>query len=206
MPCSDVRLFTEDWTISLSSHPHLKFVRSTPLNWEDKRKVLAIDNFQNDRQNWGEEEWLEAKKGAKKRYNDGLTKLNGLEVLAQIDGKFVGHGGCYQIDLPIPERLANVGLGLAPEARGKGVGKALMQVLLRLSNELDVDVVHAGTLKINTPMRALAKSLGLEETERVLEIPGRGIVADILYDNIHTERWLDVDIIIDFKGPAPQWV
>ncbi len=145
------------------------------------------------------------KEQAIKRYNDGITKHNALEVLPQIDGKFVGHGGCYQVDIPVPERIANVGLGLIPEARGKGVGKAMMQLLLRLSNELDVDAVHAGTMKENTAMRALAKSLGLEETERVLELPGRGVVANILYDNVRPERWIDLDIVVDFKGPAPQW-
>ncbi|KAK0099729.1 hypothetical protein ONS96_008226 [Cadophora gregata f. sp. sojae] len=86
------------------------------------------------------------------------------------------------------------------EAQGKGVGKALFALLLRLSNELDVDGlrVSAGTMKSNGPMRALAKGFGLMETEEIVEVPGRGVVAEICWNDIEKEKWMDLDWAVEF--------
>jgi len=74
-----------------------------------------------------------------------------------------------------------------------------MQVLLRLSNEVDADIIEAGTMKYNTSMRALAKSVGLVETDEIKEIPGRGVVADLLFKNIEREKWRDLDMVVEFR-------
>jgi hypothetical protein len=50
-------------------------------------------------------------------------------------------------------------------------------------------------------MRALAASLGLEETEEIKEVPGRGVVAEVLYKNIPREKWRDLDMNVEFRGP-----
>ena len=103
----------------------------------------------------------------------------------------------YKLDLP------NIGLMLVESARGRGIGKSAMQVLLRLSNELDVVLVHAGTMLANKPMRALAATLGFTEREELLQIPGRGVVAELLFEDIDYKRWKDLDMNVEFTGPAP---
>jgi hypothetical protein len=79
-----------------------------------------------------------------------------------------------------------------------------MQVLLRLSNEFEVEFIEAGTMKVNKPMRALATSLGLEETDEIKEVPGRGIVAEILYKDIAREKWKNLDMKVEFTRPVPE--
>jgi hypothetical protein len=73
-----------------------------------------------------------------------------------------------------------------------------MQLLLRLSNEVDVDVIEAGTMKENTEMRALARSVGLVETDEVKVIEGKGIVAELLFKDIERERWRGLEMVVDF--------
>ena len=61
-----------------------------------------------------------------------FEKFNCLEILVQIDGETVGLGGVYEIP-QVQTGLANIGLMLVESARGRGIGKSAMQVLLRLS-------------------------------------------------------------------------
>jgi RimJ/RimL family protein N-acetyltransferase len=125
-----------------------------------------------------------------------------LDILVQIEGETVGHGGVHEIP-DVHAGLANIGIALAESARGKGLGKATMQILLRLANELEVTLVHAGTMLANKPMRALAASLGFTEKEELLSMPGRGVIAEILFENVDYKRYKDLDMNIEFTGPAP---
>lgn len=211
MAPSDLRFFNEDWTITLASAPHLKFHRLHPTNtplvtaWVELRTgfsksakvpesdIAAIAN-----------ETKELTLDLRQRFNKAFTAHQALEVVVELGGQIVGGGAILQIEDEPP--LANIGIRLLPEARGMGVGKALLQVLLRLSNELDVQIIEAGTMKDNTAMRALARSLGLEETDEVKEVPGRGIVAEVLFKNIPSEKWMGLDINVSFLGtlqPVP---
>jgi len=63
----------------------------------------------------------------------------------------------------VMEGLVNVGLSLDPSARGRGLGKAFMQLLLRLSNEMEFKVIHARTMKANKRCERIAKSLDFKE-------------------------------------------
>lgn len=135
-----------------------------------------------------------------KMYAESRTRHNALDVYISLEGKFVGWGGVFEITNPDEKpSVANIGIKLSPEVRGKGLGKVLMQVLLRLSNEVDADIIEAGTMKYNTSMRALAKSVGLVETDEIKEIPGQGVVADLLFKNIEREKWRDLDMVVEFK-------
>jgi len=103
----------------------------------------------------------------------------------------------------IEGRGANLGLLMEEKARGKGVGKATMEVLLRLSNEIKADYVEAGTMKANKPMRALARSFGFKEREEVYEVEGRGVLAEVLLGGIEREKWLGLEMVVEFEGLAP---
>ncbi|RDW60668.1 hypothetical protein BP6252_12051 [Coleophoma cylindrospora] len=205
MPPSDPRFFTEAWSIELASAPHLKFHRMEPTNhtllatWTK----LLTNNSPGAGTPAGDEAALAAQAAQatltlSKRFNQAFTAHQALEVLVEVDGQAAGRGAVVQIQEDPP--LANIGISLAPEARGRGVGKALMRVLLRLSNEVDVGIIQAGTMKENTAMRALARSLGLEETEEVKIAPGRGVVAEVLFKNIPRENWMGLEMDVSFLG------
>jgi len=123
-------------------------------------------------------------------------------MLVVIDGETVGSGAVQAIP-QVQQGLANIGLYLAESARGKGIGKATTEGLLRLSNEIDATHMHAGTMKANIPMRKLAKSLDFTEREEVLTVPGRGVVAEILFEGFRHERWKDLKMTVKFLGLAP---
>ncbi|KAI9740906.1 MAG: hypothetical protein M1818_004512 [Claussenomyces sp. TS43310] len=204
MSPSDTRFFTEDWIITLESHPHLRFAHVSPAYIEDHIKVVTspLSNSFTSGQHkvWNEEELDELRQRLRQRYMDAKSKHHALNLLVQVDGEFAGRGGVYEIE----PGFANIGIALLEGIRGKGVGKATMLVLLRLSNELNVEIVEAGTMKANGPMRALAASLGLEETDEIKRIPDRGVVAEVLFKNIDKAKWKDLDMKVDFMGPAPE--
>ncbi|KAE9376668.1 hypothetical protein N431DRAFT_435915 [Stipitochalara longipes BDJ] len=209
MPPSDTRFFSDDWVITLPSLPNVKFVRLIPPRSDEYIKVLQdplnrpFANPSELAEVWDEQMIKGVKERFLARYTLSKTSYQALEFLVQIDGKTVGQGSVYEIP-QVHVGLANIGLGLAESARGKGIGKAGCKVLLRLSNELDITLVGAGTMSVNKPMRALAKSLGFTEKEEVLTVPGRGVVADILFENIDYKRYKDLDMKVEFLGPAPE--
>jgi RimJ/RimL family protein N-acetyltransferase len=133
------------------------------------------------------------------RGREARTKHNAVGVLACVDGAPVGMGNIVAIEAG-PPSLANVGIMLMSAARGQGIGKALLRVLLRLANEVDVDVIEAGTMKGNRGMRALAASVGLVETEEVKRRgDGNGeVVAEVMYKDIEREKWRDVELEVEF--------
>jgi RimJ/RimL family protein N-acetyltransferase len=200
----DPRFFTKDWTITIPSHPDstLKFIRLTPA-----LKTEFIQ-FANEAGEPPGPQTLEASSPVPppftgermiRQYTESLTLHHALDVYISLSDKFVGWGSIHPI--PPPDQkpsIANIGIKLAPEVRGKGLGKILMQLLLRLSNEVDVDVIEAGTMKENTGMRALARSVGLVETDEVKVIEGKGIVAELLFKDIERERWRGLEMVVDF--------
>jgi RimJ/RimL family protein N-acetyltransferase len=124
-----------------------------------------------------------------------------LEFLIFLNDEPVGYGGIHV--LASGSGGAIVGLCLDERARGKGMGKATMGVLLRLSNEIAADGVEAGTMRGNVPMRALARSLGLGEREEVVVVEGRGVVAEILFGGIERERLVGLEMGVVFGEVAP---
>jgi RimJ/RimL family protein N-acetyltransferase len=207
MSPSDNRFFIEDWIITLPSHPNVKFIRLTPPRFGERIKILANPlnhpfGSPGDKEEWTPIKIQESEKRFVDQYTLSKTKYRALDILVQIEGETVGHGGVHEIP-EVHAGLANIGIALVESTRGKGLGKATMQVLLRLANELEVSLVHAGTMLANKPMRALAASLGFTEKEEVLSIPGRGVIAEILFENVDYKRYKDLDMNVEFTGPAP---
>ncbi|KAE8444156.1 hypothetical protein EG329_000844 [Mollisiaceae sp. DMI_Dod_QoI] len=206
---TDERFFTKDWTITFPSRPepNLKFIRLTPA------ETAAFVRFTERAVSPAAPNSTEASpvepqappapipgERMQKMYAESRTRHHALDVFISLEGKFIGWGGIFEITAPEEKpSVANIGIRLSPEVRGKGLGKLLMQVLLRLSNEVDADIIEAGTMKYNISMRAMAKSVGLLETDEIKEIPGQGIVADLLFKNIEREKWRDLDMVVEFK-------
>lgn len=207
----DDRFFTKDWTITLPSRPepNLRLIRLTPA------ETPAFIRFAEEAVIPPAPKSTEAplaeprapaviipEERMERMYAESRTRHHALDVFISLEGKFVGWGGVFEITGPGEKpSVANIGIRLSPEVRGKGLGKTLMQVMLRLSNELDTNVMEAGTMKHNTSMRAVAKSVGLVETEEIKELPGQGVVAEILFKDIEREKWRDLDMVVEFKDP-----
>lgn len=205
----DDRFFTKDWTITLPSRPepNLKFIRLTPA------ETAAFVRFAEGAVSPPSPKSIESHPAGpqaplvlapgermQSMYAESRTRHHALDIFVSLEGKFVGWGGVFEITAPDEKpSIANIGIKLSPEVRGKGLGKVLMQVLLRLSNEVEADIIEAGTMKYNTSMRALARSVGLTETDETKEIPGKGVVAELLFKNIEREKWRDLDMVVKFK-------
>jgi RimJ/RimL family protein N-acetyltransferase len=158
---------------------------------------MVMDPLNNELQDsagklWDDAAKTEWRERVQKRYHELNTSFNGLDVLIELDGRLVGYGDIFEF----ASREASVGIVLNKEARGKGIGKAGIQVLTQLGFELGMHI-SLGTMKANAPMRGIMKSLGIEEEEKIIEIPGRGVVAEVEY-TIERAQWADIDIKVEF--------
>ncbi|KAL7921352.1 hypothetical protein ACQKWADRAFT_296242 [Trichoderma austrokoningii] len=204
----DDRFFTKDWTIVLPARPepNLRFNRLTPaqtpafIRFAEGAVIPPAPKSTETPLAEPQAPPVIPGERMEKMYAESRTRHHALDVFVSLEDKFVGWGGVFEITAPGEKpSVANIGIRLSPEVRGKGLGKTLLQVLLRLSNELDTDIIEAGTMKHNTPMRAVAKSVGLVETEENKELPGQGVVAEILFKDIEREKWKHVDMVVEFK-------
>ncbi|TVY45876.1 hypothetical protein LOCC1_G005044 [Lachnellula occidentalis] len=202
----DARFFTKDWTITLPSHPdpNLKFIRLTPT---DTAAFIRFASAAAASPPTPVPKSTETPPAAlipgarmQTQYAESHTLHHALDVYISLSGTFVGWGGVYAITAPNEKpSVANIGIKLLPEIRGKGLGKTLMRVLLRLSNELEVDVIEAGTMRWNSGMRGVARSVGLVETDEVKEVRGQGVVAEVMFKDIERERWRGLDMVVEFQ-------
>ena len=193
------KFFTTKWTVTLPSHPGLKFFRTTP-SYFDLWLPMVMDPANNELQDTADKLWDDAAKDkfmerAQTRYDDLNIAHNGLDILVEQDGKLVGYGDIYEGE---PGK-ASVGVVLNKEARGKGIGKASIQVFTQLGFELGKEI-STGTMKANAAMRGIMKSLGIEEIEKVVDIPGRGVVAEI-EGELERMKWRSIPMNIQFEDP-----
>ncbi len=78
-------------------------------------------------------------------------------LIAEVDGKIVGfthylfHGSCWSEK----QRIYLNDLFTSPEARGKGVGKALIEAVYKAADEADAETVYWLTQDFNKAGRAL---------------------------------------------------
>ena len=75
---------------------------------------------------------------------------------------------------------------------------------MRLASEMQIDEMSICTMKVNLPMRAVAKSFGLEETDYITSSPVVGVVGNLVSKGIKKEDWKDFDVDVEFleSGPA----
>ncbi|KAF7872777.1 uncharacterized protein EAF02_008848 [Botrytis sinoallii] len=197
------KLFTEDWIITIPSHPHLRFIRLIPSRYDHLVRIFSNplndpNNRTPDDTSWKESDSLDLIKTYTQRFSTSKTSHNALALLVEENGKIVGIGLMHEFEHQ--PRFANIGTILEEAGRSHGVGKILMELLLRLSCELNVDVVEAGTMKKNAAMRGLMRSLGIEELEEEKIMPGNRKVADIMFKDIERQRWRDFEIHVEFLG------
>ena len=98
------------------------------------------------------------------------------QLFAKLDGKLAGMVGAFRSDEDIQSKSATiVGLWVAPEARGKGVGRGLMERLLKYLNmHGSVRTVHLSVNVEQGAALALYKRLGFRIVEEKEAIMGDG--------------------------------
>jgi RimJ/RimL family protein N-acetyltransferase len=190
------QLFQKQWVATVPSHPTLKFFRPTVEQVDLVIASLANpENYEHEPsfKPWDESMKAGYKERFTKRTQSSNTSFEQLVVLVACEGKIIGCGGIGKL----PDTgHHNVGIALAKEARGKGIGKVNMQVLAQIGLEY-AEVLEAGTMKSNTPMRALMRSLGIDEREEEKRLPNGDLVAELLYD-IKREDWKWIGMKLDF--------
>jgi RimJ/RimL family protein N-acetyltransferase len=186
------KYFLRQWTATVPSYPGLKLYRATPSHFDVWTPIMT-DPKNNELQDtrdkvWDEAAWREETEG---RYNKANTQFGPLEVLVEYQGKAVGYGDVW----PDKGKLS-IGIMLNEAARGLRIGKTALIVLVQIAFDFGVPV-ESGTMKANVPMRALMASLGVPEKEKVVTAPGRGVLAEIVYD-IQREKWKEVEMKVEF--------
>lgn len=126
------------------------------------------------------------------QYIKSNSDFHCLKVLVEVNGQVSGFGDIFVVE----QGVANIGVVLNKEARGKGLGKLTVSVLTQLTLDFGLDVV-AGTMGGNAPMRFTLRSLGFREEEKVIEILGRGVVAEFSYSLLR-DAWKEVEMCVVF--------
>ncbi|KAJ8065767.1 hypothetical protein OCU04_006432 [Sclerotinia nivalis] len=188
--------FSKKWTITLSSYPTVKFFRATPSHF-DVWLPIATDADNNKLQDNKDQVWDEVaisklKIDMHNQYVKSNTDFHCLKVLVEVSGQVIGFGDIFVVE----PGVANIGVVLNKEARGKGMGKLTASVLTQLTLDFGLQVV-AGTMRDNEPMRSTLRNLGFLEEEKVIEIEGRGVVAEFSY-SLSREGWKDIEMRVEF--------
>lgn len=198
------KMFTHHWSITISGRPSLRYVHTTLSNLDQWLEMLTTPSNGPQDESWRSKDWKRAeikklKATTTQKYIDALTKFNALNMMIEVDGQPVG-GANYGL---LPTGGVNMGVILMENARGKGLGKLTMQVLIKLGHRMGIRRLQAGTMKSNQAMQAVMASLNIPGRDEIQESPGRGIVGEILYEIPETVDWEEIDLQLEFGGPVP---
>ena len=90
--------------------------------------------------------------------------LRDCRLVARAEGKVIGCAALRPYSpRPVYSGVAEVGIYVAPSARGIGVGKALLGALIEESERVGIWTLQAGAFPENTASIALQKSCGFRE-------------------------------------------
>lgn len=97
------------------------------------------------------------------------------QLFARLHGKLVGMIGAYRSDDDVKNQSATiVGIWVAPEARGKGVGRKLMETLMDTLKKRSIKTVHLSVNVEQTAAVVLYKKLGFQIVEEKEAVMGDG--------------------------------
>ena len=113
--------------------------------------------------------------------------------VATIGGELVGSADISRGRWAKDRHVAHLGIALQRRARGKGLGRALMQACLDWARAAGVRKVTLGVFATNERARRLYQSLGFVEEAR---LRGAVVLQGALVDDLVMSLWLD-------GGPPP---
>src|SRR6266508_3488247 len=89
------------------------------------------------------------------------------ELLAVAGGEVIGSLGISREAHPVNRHVASLGMMVAPEWRGRGVGSALLGEAIRWAREVGVEKVALSVFPDNEAARALYRKFGFVEEGRL---------------------------------------
>lgn len=201
-----VKFFTHNWSITIPGHPSVKYVHMTlPRVDEWLDMVTNPANRPHDKtlrsKEWDQAAIEKLRATTIRKHTTALTKVHALIMILEVDGQFVGCGN-YSL---LPTGEVNMGMMLKESARGQGLGKLTMQVLIQLGQRIWIQPLTSGTMKSNQAMQAVMASLNIPGRDEIQEAPERGVVGEILYVVPETVDW-EIDLQLEFGGPVPEVV
>ncbi len=111
-------------------------------------------------------------------------------IVARKDGAHIGN---ISVALDTHNSLANISILVGnATARGKGFGKEAWEgVCDHLFRSRGVRKIQAGTMAVNAPMVALARSVGMvEDGRRIRHYVWRGREVDLVFFALYRDDWL----------------
>src|SRR5881396_1517507 len=89
------------------------------------------------------------------------------ELLAVAGGEVIGSLGIAREAHPVNSHVASLGMMVAPEWRGRGVGSALLAEAVRWARDVGVEKVALSVFPDNVAARALYRKFGFVEEGRL---------------------------------------
>jgi predicted oxidoreductase (fatty acid repression mutant protein) len=97
-------IFSKNWTITIPSHPEVKYIRITPSRFNDQLSIItnvANNEHQDTRDKiWDDGAIKETLERINTRYEEAPTKQQSVESFVELDGKVVGYGGIWGNSFP----------------------------------------------------------------------------------------------------------
>ena len=102
----------------------------------------------------------------RRSFRNPLTK-DEAELMAVHGKRVVGHLHVAREDNPVTRHVASLGMAVAKEWRGRGVGSALMAEAIRWAREAGVEKLALSVYPDNDAARALYRKFGFQEEGRL---------------------------------------
>lgn len=121
--------------------------------------------------------------------DEWLATYDGCRVVAELDGAVAGWAGAFRpYARPVYAGVGQTSVYVAPEARGRGVGRALMAGLVAASEEAGFWTLWGHVFADNAASRAIHRAAGF----RVLGVRER---VGLMTHGPHAGRWRDVVVM-----------
>jgi RimJ/RimL family protein N-acetyltransferase len=108
-------------------------------------------------------------------------------IVALHGDRVIGELSVSREEHPVTRHIASIGMMVAPDWRGRGVGSALMTEALRWALEMGVEKLALSVYPDNEPARALYRKFGFEEEGR---LTGHSKKRLGYFDEVVMGRWL----------------
>ncbi len=111
---------------------------------------------------------LKKQKGKLQDITRGIKEKKEVRFFAFHDNQIIGFCGVSKIEYPVQSHVANTGIMLAKDYRGIGLGKFIMELVMReAKRKLRLKIIKLTVFAANKSAIKLYKSLGFKESGRI---------------------------------------
>ncbi len=112
---------------------------------------------------------------------------SGVFIVAVVDGEIVGSADSSRGQWLKDRHVASLGIALQKDARGIGLGMAMMQTVITWARSVGIRKLTLGVFATNKPALALYRRLGFKQEGRM---KGQVILRGKPVDEVHMALWL----------------